>query len=133
MIDAAIDKDTGDWLFSAIRDLQTVEGDNLVEQRVRTRLLIEQGWELDPTDGTLGSRLTSVLHLPRDQALTQIDMMVREALLPMEDIIIQSIQYEEDEDDPRVVRIKLQYAAVAEPPTPQSEIQSETLQVELPV
>lgn len=133
MIDAAIDKDTGDWLFSAIRDLQTVEGDNLVEQRVRTRLLIEQGWELDPTDGTLGSRLTSVLHLPRDQALTQIDMMVREALLPMEDIIIQSIQYEEDEADPRVVRIKLQYAAVAEPPTPQSEIQSETLQVELPV
>lgn len=133
MIDAAIDKDTGDWLFSAIRDLQMVEGDNLIVQRVRTRLLVEQGWELDPTDGTLGSRLTSVLHLPRVQALTQIDMMVREALLPMEDIIIQEIGYEEDADDPRIVRVKLQYAAVAEPPTPQSEIQSETLEVELPV
>ncbi len=88
MWDIATDPVTGDWVFSANRDIQHVEGDQVIAQRIRHRLRIaRRAWELDPSDGALGSRLEEALRLPRGRVIREMRLMVDEALAPMSDDI----------------------------------------------
>jgi phage gp46-like protein len=86
--DLAIDPVTGDWLFSGNRDFQGVEGEQVIAQRIRTRLrIVRRAWALDPSDGALGSRLEEAVRLPRGRVLRELRLMVDEALAPMSDDI----------------------------------------------
>lgn len=90
--DFAVDPKTGDWLFSANRDIQGVEGEMVVAMRIRNRLRIARGtWHLDPTNGALGSRLETLFRLPRQRALNEARLMVEEALAPMDDINLTNV------------------------------------------
>lgn len=129
--DFALSKD-GDWIFSANGDVQGVSGELLVEQRVKTRLRIVQGWALDPTNGLLGSRLKSGLRLPKGRALRELPLMVREALAPMTDIRIQDVTTEEVSSDSRAVLLKIIYVAIDEDRGDVIEQQAqETITIEL--
>lgn len=91
-VDLAIDYNTGDLILSPNRDLEIRVGDDVISQRIRVRLRISQGdWLLDPTNGTLGSRMLDVLRLPVDVAMAEVELVIREALAPMTDIRINSV------------------------------------------
>lgn len=130
-LDIATHPTTGDWLFSANRDMQVVKGSQVVQQRIRNRLKIVRGtWALDPTNGALGSRLDSILRIPRGRALQEIKLMVSEALSPMEDVEIIDIQTQEGV---RSITVNIDYVIV-EPGlvvSPEDRLR-ETLTIELP-
>lgn len=113
MYDFALDTKTGDWIFGANGDIQGVEGETVIEQRVWTRLHIRQGWELDPTNGQLGSRLSLGLHaIPRGRALIELPLMVKEALAPMDDISVSDVWTEESETDVNAIVIHIRYTVI---------------------
>lgn len=86
--DLALDPVTGDWLFSGNRDFQGVEGEQVIAQRIRNRLrIVRRAWQLDPSDGALGSRLEEAFRLPRGRLMRELRLMVDEALAPMSDDI----------------------------------------------
>lgn len=130
--DIALDTKTGDVAFTPNLDFQGVRGSQVVAQRLMARLLIERGWEGDPT-GALGSRLRDALRMPRDRALRELRLYVEEALAPMEDISISSIDVEEA-DDPRSARISLSYTVIEPGDLPALDIQvEEQLTFDVPV
>lgn len=107
--DLAIDLGTGDLVWTGINDIASRSGDALDKQRIHVRLFIERGeFIYDPTHGALGSRITDALHLPRQRALQEIGLMVREALEPMEDIEITDVGVVE-QDDGRSVLLNISY------------------------
>jgi hypothetical protein len=109
-VDLAFDFVTGDLAIAPNNDLDRKTGADLVDQRIRTRLKIQQGtWLLDPTGGTLGSRLVDALRLPLDRALTEIPLMVDEALEPMSDINVTSVDVVPDPDDSSAVTMTIYY------------------------
>lgn len=101
--DLAIDPTTGDFLFSAVRDLQTVEAMELLRQRVWVRLKIEKGWILDFTDGTLGSKLRTGLRMTELRVMDELPLMIEEALAPMPDITLRRVWVEAHPSDVRSV------------------------------
>lgn len=110
MYDVAINHKTGDWVFSANADIQGVIGEQVVQQRILTRLRIARGWELDPTNGTLGSRLRGDLRLPKGRAMRELPLAVREALAPMDDITVQDVTV--TEESPTSLRVTVQYLTI---------------------
>jgi len=91
--DLAIDYNSGDLILSPHIDIERRVGIDTVQQRVRVRLRIHQGeWPLDFTGGTLGSRLFEALRYPQWRAQSEIGLIVREALAPMDDIIVNDVQ-----------------------------------------
>jgi len=73
----------GDLIFSANRDLAGISGTDLLEQRMRIRLILQKGaWSYD-SSGTLGSSLYQLIGMAPEQAGNFIDPYVREALRPM--------------------------------------------------
>ena len=111
MFDVQINTKTGDWLFSGNRDLQMVEGNAAVQQRIITRLKIEQGWLLDPSGGQLGSRLSEKLQSISTIAITEMDQLVREALAPMNDIVVDEVSPEPDESG-REINLHITYRII---------------------
>lgn len=108
--DFAIDSKTGDWLFTGSRDIQGVAGDQVVQQRIITRLKIIRGsWPLDPTNGLLGSRLSDALHLPRQRAFNEIQLWVEEALSPMRDVSLIEVFADEVAADSRAMKVTIKY------------------------
>lgn len=94
--DIAIDLKTGDLVWTGINDFGSRDGDALDKQRIHVRLFIERGeFIYDPTNGALGSRLLDILRLPRQRALVEAELYVREALEPMDDIEVSSVGVEE--------------------------------------
>lgn len=92
-VDLAIDLNSGDLLIAPNNDAEIRSGQDLVNQRIRVRLKIWRGqWTLDPTNGTLGSGLRDALRLPMNMALQAIPLLVREALTPMEDILVTDVE-----------------------------------------
>lgn len=84
--------ENGDLVFSAIRDLQGIAGVGQVNQRIRTRLKIPLGtWTYDD-DGTLGSNLYALSSANPLEAQTRAEAYVREALRPMTDINVDSVE-----------------------------------------
>jgi hypothetical protein len=73
----------GDLLFASNRDLDYVDGIELINQRIITRLRMLRGSWLFDEAGTLGSRLDLVLSEDMPEAEGDIDGLVREALDPI--------------------------------------------------
>lgn len=109
-VDLAFDFKVGDLAVAPNKDLDRKTGADLVEQRIRVRLKIIQGsWLLDPTGGSLGSRLVDALRLPMFRATTEIPLMVQEALEPMDDISVTNVVVTPDEDDSSSVSLAIYY------------------------
>ncbi len=87
---------TGDWIFNSVRDYASAEGANLVQQRIHVRLKTERGSFMYDRSGNLGSRLLDLVRLPGVQAAGGIEMIVREALAPMDDITITDVVIDTD-------------------------------------
>jgi phage baseplate assembly protein W len=108
--DLAIDYNTGDLIIAPTKDLDLRTGSGTIEQRIRVRLKVWGGeWDINPT---LGSRLYDVIRMPNWRAVNEIELAVREALEPMEDITIQNVRVELDEDDARVASLAITYASL---------------------
>jgi hypothetical protein len=101
----------GDLVFAANRDLQVVTGPDLIKQRIMVRLFIQKPWDYDPTGGTLGSRLYDVTHYQRRRALSYVELIVREALEPMNEIRVTDVVIKET-DDERRIEIYIQYVII---------------------
>jgi hypothetical protein len=94
--DIAVDLVTGDLVWTGVNDFAARDGSALDKQRIHVRLFIERGeFIYDPTNGALGSRLLDILRLPRQRALNEADLYVREALEPMDDIEVVNVAVEE--------------------------------------
>ena len=87
----------GDILFSPTKDLLGVAGHSLVEQRIRNRLIIRRGSWLYDTDNVLGSQLHSLIGSRTDEAAERVQMIVHDALRPMEDISITNVVAADEE------------------------------------
>ena len=114
--DIAVDLVTGDLVWTGVNDFAARDGSALDKQRIHVRLFIERGeFIYDPTNGALGSRLLDILHLPRQRALNEADLYVREALEPMDDIEVANVGVEEvlvpvtGAVDQRVIRLTVSY------------------------
>lgn len=109
---------TGDWLFDSRRDLQSVEAENLIQQRVHVRLMVERGEFIYDRSGSLGSRLRSVLGMGLPRGGPALEMLIREALEPMDDIAISDITVYSYGDgsgkvtDPRSLLAQIKYSIV---------------------
>lgn len=109
MWDLAIDLNTGDLVPSANGDFQGRAGPNVTHQRMIIRLRVPRGsWHLDPT-GTLGSRLRDVMRQPDFRAVPETQLVVEEALRPMDDIEVVNVTSGRDVDDHRVVGVQIDY------------------------
>ena len=131
--DFATDPVTGDWVFSANRDIQGVEGEQVIAQRIRHRLrIIRRAWELDPSDGSLGSRLHETLRLPRQRVLLEMRLIVDEALAPMSEDI-ELVDVRATETGTGGVKVEIDYVVTDdESLIPFSQRTLETLTLELP-
>lgn len=86
MYDLAI-SEYGDLIMGANHDLAGISGSDLIDQRIRMRLMIRRGsWVFDD-DGTLGSNLFRVIGMSPADASSSVLPLVREALRGMEDEI----------------------------------------------
>lgn len=112
-VDLAIEYNTGDLLIAPNGDFDRRVGEDTIEQRIRVRLRIYQGeWMLDPTNGTLGSRLHEVARLPDFRAVQETSLIIREALEPMDDITIQDVQVIIDPNTRTKINVTISYAHV---------------------
>lgn len=120
MFDILLHRETGDWMFSPNLDLRSVKLDeDVVGQRIWTRLRIGRGWINDPTNGMLGSRLRSLgTRIPRNRALIEIPLYIEEALAPMPDVRILDITLTERPDG-KSIWAHITYA-VTDPGDPRS-------------
>jgi hypothetical protein len=92
MWDLALDGESGDILFSPTRDLLGATGDGLTRQRILLRCKIPRGsWQYDD-DKTLGSRLNTISRFPSSRQINEAPGIVREALEPMDDIVLNDVQ-----------------------------------------
>ena len=85
---------TNDLILSPSGDFLGVQGINLIEQRIRLRLKIRRGSWVYDTDGTLGSRIDSLLSKTSQQAISEVGAFVHEALDSMDDISVTNIEVE---------------------------------------
>lgn len=110
--DLAFDPNTGDLVLSPNVDIQFVLGDQVVAQRIRNRVRIERGWDYDPTDGTLGSRVMSGVRMNMARATTEIPLLVKEALAPMTDVNVVSVEAEPSQDDSHQLLVHIKYEVI---------------------
>lgn len=89
--DLAQNLQTGDLVWDAKRDLHYADGLGLIQQRIHRRLMIERGDFVFDRTGNLGSRLYSLLNMGIPSASAGIEMIIREALNPMDDINVTDI------------------------------------------
>lgn len=114
-LDLAINFITGDLVIAPNKDLEVRSGQQTVEQRIRVRLRIFQGeWTLDPTGGSLGSVLHDAMRLPQWRAIEEIPLIVKEALEPMSDIEVRSVDVVFDPDDSRTLDMTISYAILGD-------------------
>jgi hypothetical protein len=109
-VDLAFDFKKGDLAIAPNKDIDRKTGISLIEQRIRVRLKIVQGqWLLDPSGGSLGSRLIDALRLPMFRAQDEIPLLVHEALQPMTDITVTRVQVDQDETNSKAIDITIYY------------------------
>jgi phage gp46-like protein len=94
MWDLARDPRTGDWIFSGNRDIQDVIGAAVILQRINARLRIPRGEWLYDVDRDLGSRLYLAERYQMPRTLREAGEMIREALEPMTDVRVVSVETE---------------------------------------
>lgn len=128
--DLAFDFGKRDLVVAPNLDIDICTGQATVDQRIRVRLLIRQGqWELDPTDGRLGSRMGEMFRLPPQRAIVEIPLVVREALQDMTDISLVDVQATVGEDN-RSIDIVILYQMVE---AGQNDIQADVLSTTMTV
>lgn len=109
-VDLAIDGLTGDLRIAPNLDIELRSGKGTVDQRIRVRIRIYQGeWILDPTNGTLGSRVHDATRLPVWRAQQEVPLLVREALEPMTDITIRDVLADLSPDDNKSIDVTIYY------------------------
>jgi hypothetical protein len=91
--DFKMDGETRDWVFTASRDYASVDGMELVRQRVLTRLFIERGSFTYDVNGDLGSRTWDMLKYPHWKSEEQLNVIIQEALAPMDDIEVVEVSF----------------------------------------
>lgn len=112
-LDLAIDPNTRDLVISPRSDFSLRTGTEVVKQRILTRLRIPAGeWHLDPTRGTLGSRMKDLMRMPAFQVVTDAPRVIREALEPMEDLIVHDVECAIDPKNARKLNLMLTYSVV---------------------
>jgi hypothetical protein len=80
-----------DLIVTASRDLAGIDGDDLIAQRIKTRLRIERAsWVLDDV-GSLGSDIHQYFGSPSDKFIQVLPTLIRQALAEMDDIEIVDI------------------------------------------
>jgi hypothetical protein len=122
--DLAFDFGRHDLVVAPNKDLDIRTGQATVDQRIRVRLLIPQGeWELDPTNGRLGSHLKDMSRLSPQRSIVEIPLVVRESLQNMTDINVVDVQAVVG-DDPRSIDITILYQMVE---AGQNDIQADVL------
>lgn len=103
--DLALEGESGDLIFSPTLDLLGSTGEGLTKQRILLRCRIPRGvWAYDET-GELGSRLAEISRNPGPVQLANAPALVREALAPMDDISVDSVQATTDENNRLVVAV----------------------------
>lgn len=112
-LDLAFDFVKKDLVISPGRDIEIVSGQASVDQRIRVRLLAIQGeWELDPSNGRLGSHLGDAFRMPLARALQTVPMLVKEALAPMPDIEVDDVECSLNPDSTSAIDILILYRMV---------------------
>lgn len=112
-LDLALDPNTRDLVISPRFDFSVRTGTEVIKQRITNRLRIPAGeWHLDPTDGTLGSHMKDLTRMPTFQVETDAPRVIREALAPMDDIIVHEVLVTIDPKNAKKVNISLTYAAI---------------------
>lgn len=112
-IDLAINTNTGDLRIAPNKDFERVVGEATVKQRILVRLRIYQGeWSLDPTGGSLGSRLHEVVRLPIWRAEQEAGLVIREAIEPMEDVRVHDVQVSISGDTKKKLEVVITYAHI---------------------
>lgn len=106
--DLKIDPATGDLTWDTNLDLAAVSGIEILRQRISTRLKIELGSFIYNTD--LGSRVRSIFQMGIPNTDQNLEMLVRDALEPMDDIIVTDIAI--THPDPRVSQVSIYYQPV---------------------
>lgn len=108
--DLAIDYTTGDLIMAPNHDILGRTGPDVYEQRIRIRLKIKkETWISDPTDGELGSNLLDLARVSAARAAGEMEQYVREAIEPMDDIILGDIDAQIDPENPRAVMVSISY------------------------
>lgn len=100
--DLALDKNN-DLLLGPNSDLLGVSGLDLIEQRIRIRLKIERGSWIYDEAGTLGSKISSVLGRSSDQAMSELNAYVHQALEAMDDISVSSVDLVPSDNDRSII------------------------------
>ena len=93
--DLALDEH-GDMMIGGHRDLLGRSGRDLIEQRMRIRLMVRRGSWLYDTDKTLGSNLWRLVGMSEDNASASARAYVIEALRGMDEINIDDVQVKTD-------------------------------------
>ena len=107
MYDLAL-SEHGDLIVSGSRDAAGISGIDLVEQRMRLRLMLRRGTWLYDESKTMGSNLHTVIGMSPEDAQTAIGPLVREALRPMDEIVVDDVQtVPPDDPDAPVTSITL--------------------------
>lgn len=98
-----------DLIVSGARDLAGASGDAITQQRIVTRLKIEQGsWVLDDS-GNLGSQINRNLGSPLPRFEDSLPDLIRLALTDMIDISVDEIQIEETGTSQVLAKISYSY------------------------
>jgi hypothetical protein len=113
MFDLAINRETGDLIFSPHVDLLGSSGENLLKQRVFIRCKIPRGTWIYDEDGSLGSNLYKISRNLTPAQLGAAAALVREALSSMEDYSIDDVQVFLTDDNRILVNASL--ASVTDP------------------
>jgi phage gp46-like protein len=109
-VDLAIDYNTGDLIVAPHASLDIRTGARTIEQRIRVRLRVWAGeWDLDPS---LGSRLHDVIRMPNFRAVTEAQLAIREALLPMNDIRVDRVVVNISPKDSHVLEVQIAYTPI---------------------
>jgi len=120
-----------DLLFMGNNDLALVFGNSLIEQRIRLRLKIIRGSWIYDTSKTLGSDLRQILHETQQSAASKVEPIVRQALLPMKDIRVQSVDVFQGTTEREII-IRVNYSQTPSPGVAPG-VQPTVQQVEFPV
>jgi hypothetical protein len=117
-------------VFNANGDLAAAVGDNVVAQRIHTRIIIPLGSFI--YNPNLGSRLRGTsLRAPMNKGAQEISAVIREALQPMDDIEISEINVVPSETDPTSMTAHIAYRPLSVPDDPNSATGEESLSVDL--
>jgi phage baseplate assembly protein W len=102
MWDLAI-ADNGDLIISGHHDLLGRSGIDLLEQRMRLRLMVHRGsWVLDEP-GTFGSNLRRLIGMSPQNAAQSAPALVREALREIDEINVDSVFVSPTETDLTII------------------------------